>query len=85
MTIHALERGILPSFNSGEIDQLLQTLDDNECRTMKRRFRKLWRRARAEAVKRAQSAAEATAIFDSFQSPARRRLAVRQSIVDAKF
>ncbi len=85
MTIHALENGILPSFNSEEIDNLLQTLDDDECRMMKRRFRKLWRKARAKAVKHAQTAGEAGLVFDSFQSPARRRFAVRQSIVDAKF
>jgi hypothetical protein len=85
MTIYALEHGILPSFNSEEIDKLLQTLDDDECRIMKRRFRKLWRRARATAVKHAQTTCEASLIFDSFQSPARRRGAVRQSIVDTKF
>ena len=82
MTIHALENGILPSFNSEEIDRLLQTLDDDERRMMKRRFRKLWRKARTKAVKHAKSACEASAIFESFQSPARRRHAVRQSIVN---
>jgi len=45
LTLKALNEGILPSFNSNEIAALLETCDPEDARRMKRKFRKLWRKA----------------------------------------
>lgn len=85
MNIKAMNAGILPAFSSTEIDKLLETLDKEQSRLMKRKFRKMWRRERDRMLKTAKTPAEFEKISKMFESPQARRWAVRKRISNNKF
>ena len=78
--IKAMNAGILPAFNSTEIDQLLESLDKEQSRLMKRKFRKLWRKERDRMLRSATSEADRDDIHKTFESPSMRRWYVRERI-----
>ena len=45
LSIKALQEGILPAFTGEEVAKLLETCDPEEAHRLKRKFRKLWRKA----------------------------------------
>ena len=85
MNIKAMNAGILPAFNSTTVDKLLETLNKEESRSMKRKFRKMWRKERDRMLKAAKSPAEFERITKQFESPLVRRKAVQQRISNNKF
>ena len=83
--IKAMNAGILPAFHSHAIDNLFSTLDKESSHAMKRKFRKLWRKARDKNIAAAKTAAEAEFIRKKFESPTVRRNAVLQMIRNNEF
>ena len=83
--IKAMNAGIIPAFNSTEIDKLLETIDKEQSRSMKRKFRKMWRKERNRMLKTAKSPAEFEMISKRFESPKVRRQAVKKRISNNKF
>jgi len=80
LNIKAMNAGILPAFNSTEIDKLLETLDEEQTRAVKRKFRKMWRKERDRMLKTAENPAEFERISKSFESRSKRRLIVKKMI-----
>lgn len=85
MNIKAMNAGILPAFNSTEIDKLLETLDKEQSRSMKRKFRKMWRRERDRMLRAAETPDEFDKISRRFESPQWRRRAVKERVKNNKF
>lgn len=83
--IKAMNAGILPAFHSHMIDDLFSTLDKETSRAMKRKFRKLWRKARDKKISSAASSTEKEFIRQNFESPTVRRDAVLQMIRNNEF
>ena len=81
LTIKALNEGILPSFNSNEIADLLKTCEPEEARKMKRKFRKLWRKERKSHLANASTAAEVKVVEAIFSLPNQRRVLVRKRLL----
>jgi len=85
MNIKAMNAGILPAFNGTAVDKLLETLDKEESRSMKRKFRKMWRKERDRMLKAAKTPGEFEKISKAFESPKMRRKVVRERILNNKF
>ena len=81
LTIKALNEGILPSFNSNEIADLLETCEPEEARKMKRKFRKLWRKERKSHLASASTAEEVKVVEAIFSLPNQRRVLVRKRLL----
>jgi hypothetical protein len=82
LTIKAMNKGILPAFNSIEIAALLETCDPADARRMKRKFRKLWRRQKKSSILEATSAEEIKVINAIFSVPVQRRNLVRKKLLE---
>ena len=87
LTLKALQAGILPSFDSDEIKKLLETCGPEEARKMKRKFRKLWRQQCRKEIResfkyRDDDTAIVNRIKESFTSPARRRISVKNQLIN---
>tara|TARA_Y100001973_G_C5131238_1_gene297880 strand:+ start:643 stop:915 length:273 start_codon:yes stop_codon:yes gene_type:complete len=80
LNIKAMNAGILPAFNSTEIDKLFETLDKEQTRAAKRKFRKMWRKERDRMLRTAETPAEFERISKSFESPSVRRSIVKKMI-----
>lgn len=79
-SIKALQAGILPAWTSEEIARLLETCNPEEARTLKRKFRKLWRKEMKARLKNATTEKEIVSINTTFSSSARRREIVKRSL-----
>ena len=42
--IKMIEMGLVPAFTGYELRQMLNSLDEDQCRKTKRKFRKLWKK-----------------------------------------
>ena len=82
LTIKAMNKGILPAFNSTEIAALLETCDPADARRMKRKFRKLWRREKKNSILEASTAEEIKLINAIFSVPVQRRILVRKKLLE---
>ena len=82
LTIKAMNKGILPAFNSSEIAKLLETCDPEDARRMKRKFRKLWRKEKKKTMKSASTAEELKVIEAMFSIPVQRRNLVRKRLLE---
>jgi len=87
LALKALEAGILPSFDSNDIKKLLTTCDSEEARTMKRKFRKLWRIECRKEIQntfshRNHDSSIVSRIKESYANPARRRRSVKNQLIN---
>lgn len=81
LTIKAMNKGIIPAFNSSDIARLLETCDPGDARRMKRKFRKLWRREKKNEIRKAESEADLRYIEAWFSVPVQRRNTVRKRLL----
>jgi len=85
LALRALDAGILPSFDSDEIKHLFETCDPQDAYRMKRKFRKLWRKARRKEIHQAigfegKDKALTLRIKEAYKIPARRRQQVKNGL-----